>query len=80
MSACASPRALIGDSMEAIKHPQEGAGVITSLTQTDGLVELPENHDGRAGLDRRISCLMRAWSIDRASDRSLSKRRCLAAG
>lgn len=29
--------------MEAIKHPQEGAGVITSLTQTDGLVELPEN-------------------------------------
>ena len=29
--------------VEAVKHPQEGAGVITSLTQTDGLVELPEN-------------------------------------
>ena len=28
--------------MEAIKHAQEGAGVITSLTETDGLVELPE--------------------------------------
>jgi molybdopterin molybdotransferase len=27
---------------EAIKHPQEGAGVITSLTETDGLVELGE--------------------------------------
>ncbi len=28
--------------LEAIKHPQDGAGVITSLTQTDGLLELPE--------------------------------------
>jgi molybdopterin molybdotransferase len=27
---------------EAIKHPQDGAGVITSLTETDGLVELAE--------------------------------------
>jgi molybdopterin molybdotransferase len=27
----------------ARKHPREGAGVITSLTETDGLVELPEN-------------------------------------
>jgi len=26
--------------IEAVKHPQDGAGVITSLTQTDGLVEL----------------------------------------
>jgi len=29
--------------LEAVKHKQEGAGIITSLTQTDGLVELPEN-------------------------------------
>ena len=29
-------------SLEAVKHPQDGAGVITSLTETDGLVELPE--------------------------------------
>jgi molybdopterin molybdotransferase len=29
--------------LEAVKHPQDGAGVITSLTETDGLVELPEN-------------------------------------
>jgi molybdopterin molybdotransferase len=28
--------------LEAQKHPREGAGVITSLTDTDGLVELPE--------------------------------------
>jgi molybdopterin molybdotransferase len=26
----------------AQKHPRDGAGVVTSLTQTDGLVELPE--------------------------------------
>ena len=33
-----------GDGIvEAFKHPQEGAGVITSLTQTDGLVELSED-------------------------------------
>jgi molybdopterin molybdotransferase len=29
--------------IEAVKHPQEGAGVITSLTETDGLAELPED-------------------------------------
>ncbi len=29
--------------VEALRHPQEGAGVITSLTETDGLVELPED-------------------------------------
>jgi molybdopterin molybdotransferase len=29
-------------ALEAKKFPQDGAGVITSLTQTDGLVELPE--------------------------------------
>jgi molybdopterin molybdotransferase len=31
-----------GDGIVARKHPREGAGVITSLTETDGLVELPE--------------------------------------
>jgi molybdopterin molybdotransferase len=30
-------------SVEAVKHPQEGAGVITSLTETDGLAELDES-------------------------------------
>ena len=29
-------------TLEAKKFPQDGAGVITSLTQTDGLIELPE--------------------------------------
>lgn len=28
---------------EAIKHPQDGAGVITSLTETDGLLEFAED-------------------------------------
>ncbi len=32
-----------GGGWEAVKHPQEGAGVLTSLTETDGLVELPED-------------------------------------
>src|SRR6185295_14694328 len=30
-------------AVEAVKHAQDGAGVITSLTETDGLVELPED-------------------------------------
>jgi molybdopterin molybdotransferase len=29
--------------LEAVKHPQDGAGVLTSLTETDGLLELPED-------------------------------------
>jgi molybdopterin molybdotransferase len=29
-------------TIEAVKHPQDGAGVITSLTETDGLIELGE--------------------------------------
>jgi molybdopterin molybdotransferase len=28
--------------IEAVKYPQDGAGVLTSLTDTDGLLELPE--------------------------------------
>jgi molybdopterin molybdotransferase len=30
-------------AVEAVKHPQEGAGVITSLTETDGLAELDDD-------------------------------------
>jgi molybdopterin molybdotransferase len=30
-------------AIEAVRHPQEGAGVITSLTETDGLAELGED-------------------------------------
>jgi molybdopterin molybdotransferase len=29
--------------VEAVKHPQDGAGILTSLTQTDGLLEFPED-------------------------------------
>jgi len=30
-------------SIEAVKHAQDGAGVLTSLTETDGLAELTED-------------------------------------
>lgn len=33
-------------SLEARKYPQDGAGVISSLTRTDGLVQLPEDCTG----------------------------------
>ena len=29
--------------LEAVKHPQDGAGILTSLTETDGLMEFPED-------------------------------------
>jgi molybdopterin molybdotransferase len=29
--------------IEAFKHPQDGAGILTSLTETDGLLEFPED-------------------------------------
>jgi molybdopterin molybdotransferase len=35
-------RLATADEPIAQKHPREGAGVITSLTESDGLVELPE--------------------------------------
>ncbi|HSR78866.1 MAG TPA: gephyrin-like molybdotransferase Glp [Xanthobacteraceae bacterium] len=35
-------RAANGD-VEAVKYPKDGAGIITSLTETDGLVELAED-------------------------------------
>jgi len=36
--------ASVGDGIvEARKHPQDGAGVITSLTETDGVIELSED-------------------------------------
>jgi molybdopterin molybdotransferase len=37
---------------EAVKHPQEGAGILTSLTETHGLVELPEAVEAVAPGDR----------------------------
>jgi molybdopterin molybdotransferase len=29
--------------IEAVKHPQDGAGILTSLTETDGLLEFAED-------------------------------------
>jgi molybdopterin molybdotransferase len=39
----AALRTAADGAIEAIKHVQEGAGVLTSLTETDGLVELSES-------------------------------------
>lgn len=33
----------VDGTLDAHKHPRDGAGVISSLTETDGLVELPED-------------------------------------
>ena len=39
---CAGRRSGGEGGLEARKHPREGAGILTSLTESDGLVELPE--------------------------------------
>jgi molybdopterin molybdotransferase len=36
-------RAGADGTIDAVKYPQDGAGVLTSLTQTDGLAELGED-------------------------------------
>ena len=36
-------RALLTPNLIAQKHPTEGAGILTSLTNTDGLIELPDD-------------------------------------
>ena len=33
----------VDGEVEAVKHPQDGAGILTSLTETDGLLEFPED-------------------------------------
>jgi molybdopterin molybdotransferase len=38
--------------IEAVKHPQDGAGILTSLTETDGLLEFPEDVTAIAAGDR----------------------------
>jgi len=38
--------------VEAVKHPQDGAGILTSLTETDGLLEFPEDVTAIAPGDR----------------------------
>ena len=38
-----SLRTAADGTIEAVKHGQDGAGVITSLTETDGLAELTED-------------------------------------
>ena len=40
-------------AIEAFKHPQDGAGVITSLTETDGLAELTEEDSPPSSRARR---------------------------
>ncbi len=38
--------------VEAVKHPQDGTGILTSLTETDGLLEFPEDVTAIAPGDR----------------------------
>jgi molybdopterin molybdotransferase len=38
--------------IEAVKHPQDGAGILSSLTETDGLLEFPEDVTAVAPGDR----------------------------
>lgn len=38
-----SLRVAADGEVEAIKHPQDGAGILTSLTETDGLLEFPDD-------------------------------------
>ena len=50
---CASTCARADDgTLEAVKFPREGAGLLSSLVETDGLVELAEQtHARRTGTD-----------------------------
>ena len=36
-------RLRLDGEIEAVKHPQDGAGILTSLTETDGLLEFGED-------------------------------------
>ncbi len=50
-------------TIEAVKYEQEGAGVLTSLTETDGLAELGEDVTRiETGRDRRLPLLRVAAS------------------
>ena len=49
--------------VEAVKHPQDGAGVITSLTQTDGLLEFPEDVT-KVEIGERVGFLSYAQLMD----------------
>jgi len=52
--------------LEAVKHPQDGAGILTSLTETDGLLEFRRGGDGdRAGRPRRLPILRGAHRLMR---------------
>ena len=47
-------------ALEAIKFPREGAGLLSSLVDTDGLVELGEEITLSSPARRSVSCPMRA--------------------
>ena len=42
--------------LEAVKFPREGAGLLSSLVDTDGVVELPE-HLTRVEPGQMVNCL-----------------------
>ena len=54
--------------IEAVKHPQDGAGILTSLTETDGLLEFPGGRDdNRARSPRRLPVLRGADRLNAGS-------------
>ena len=64
--------------LEAVKHPQDGAGILTSLTETDGLAGISGGRDDdRAGRERRVPVLRGAYWLNR-SHRFRSERRFIA--
>ena len=58
-------------ALEAVKFPREGAGMLSSLVDTDGLVELGEDsHAGRAGPDGRLPVLCQPDQLISVDDAS----------
>ena len=61
--------------IEAVKHPQDGAGILTSLTETDGLLEFAEDITTiEPGM--RVGFLSYAALMGRGRDRSFRREGC----
>ncbi len=58
-------RAAADGVVEAVKYEQDGAGVLTSLTETDGLAELGEDVTKSSPARRWAFSLTRRWSVRR---------------
>ena len=66
----ASLRRTEDGALEAIKFPREGAGLLSSLVETDGLVELDEEHHARSSRARASGLLSYESFCDGGATRS----------